>query len=455
MNNTNNENSNTELGKLLKGGSVKSAFIRFAIPGLIGMLFVGMQTVIDGVIVGNLLGSNALASVSIVLPLYSALAAVILVIGIGSQTLVSIAQGEGDHHKAQNAMTTGFFSTIIFSVVVSIIVSIYAEDIVKFMGSNSVLLSDSKSYLLGLFPFTVSIGCAFYNDYMLRSTGQPKVAMILMSSTVIINILLNLFFVIILELGVYGVGLATSVSFTISAIASFCLLHKKSLQIKLTKGKFQLKQLYQILYNGSSEGINEFSGGVTALLFNLTLMKYIGADGVAAFTIINYVYFVGILIFIGVSDGIIPIISYNYGSKNYDKCKEVYKFSATIIGGIGVFIAIILTLFSPSIIELFFSGDSKHIEEMAVRGASIYAIAFLINGYNILTSSMFTAIADAKRSIIISTLRGLIFTSILMYFIPKTFGIEYVWYTIPIAEFLTLIVSITLLQKLNRKWKKN
>ncbi len=435
----------------LSNGSIPSLFMKFAIPGVIGMLFIGLQVIIDGLIVGRLLGSSALASINIVLPLYSMSAAVMIIIGIGSQTIVSIGQGKRDYKMAQDAMTTGYVATLAFSLLISIIATIFAEKVVTLLGSNEVLFENSKSYLLGLFPFILPIGCAFYNDYMLRAMGRTKTGMALMSGAVILNVILNILFITLFDLGVFGVGLATSISFSLSAIISTIVLHRKNIRIHLTKGKFKIRLLINILYNGSSEGISEFAGGVTLLLFNLTLMKYIGEDGVAAFTIINYIYLVGVLIFIGISDGIIPIISYNYGAKQYDRCRETYRFTARCIGAIGVVIAAILTFGSSTILKVFFDDSSKHIEEIAVAGASIYAIAFLINGYNVLTASLFTAIADAKRSVIISALRGLVLMPIFISLVPLFFGIEYVWYALPLAELLTLGVSVVYYQNLKRR----
>lgn len=431
---------------------IPTLFKRFAIPSVIGMLSIGIQSMVDGVIVGNYIGANALASVSLVLPLYSFIAALAIVIGVGSQTLVSIGQGEGDYSKARDSMTTGVISIVIFCFVASAIVLFWSKDMVSILGGNSALEGYATDYLKGLFPFLAIIGCAFYNDYMLRAMGHPKVSMYLMALSVSLNIVLNLLFVIVFKWGTFGVGFATGLSFSVSAIISIYRLQFRSALIRLFNGRFKFRLLWEMFYNGSSEGVSELASGVTIFLFNLTLMKYLGESGVAAFTIINYIYFIGTMVLIGVSDGVIPIISYNLGAKQLNRSRDVFKLAIVVNASIGLAVAIILTLFAPLIIENFLTDKDQDIISIASDGAKIYAFAFLLNWFNILSASFFTAITDAKRSVIISALRGIVFMSIGVTTIPLFWGIEYVWYTIPISEVVTACISATLIYNLFKRW---
>ena len=440
----------------LASAPIPKLFKRFAIPCVIGMLSVGVQSVIDGVVVGNFLGKDALSGVGLILPLYSFIAALAIVIGVGSQTLVSIGQGEGDYNKAKDSMTTGIISIIAFCIVAGVVVLVWSSETVAFLGGNAALEGYSIGYIEGLFPFIPIIGCAFYNDYMLRALGHPKASMVLMSLSVVLNITFNILFITVFNLGTFGVGLATGLAFTISILVSIYILQRKGPQIRLFNGRFKVRLLWDMFYNGSSEGVSELASGVTIFLFNLTLMKYLGESGVAAFTMINYIYFVGVITLIGVSDGVIPIISYNFGSKRYDRSRAVFKLAILVNVSIGATLFLVLVLFGPTLIEMFLRGESKDVDviEIASKGAQIYALAFLVNWFNILTASFFTAIADAKRSVIISALRGIVFMSVAVISLPIIFGIEYVWFSVPIAELLTLFISIAIIWKQFKKWDK-
>lgn len=206
-----------------------------------------------------------------------------------------------------------------------------------------------------------------------------------------------------------------------------------------------------MMYNGSSEGISELSAGISTLLFNLALMHYLGESGVAAFTAINYIFFIGITIFLGISDGVIPIVSYNYGAAQWSRVKHVLSIAAKSNFIIGAIIFSLLTLFGEQIISLFFRESEESVLSIATYGTSIYAYAFLINGLNILSSSYFTAMAKAGTSVIISLLRGLIFTAVGIYVLPRIFGIDGIWFVVPLSECLCLAVSIFLVRRSFRR----
>ncbi len=433
---------------------IPSLIKRFAIPSVVGMVSIGIQSIIDGLIVGNFLGVDALTGVSLITPLYSFVASIAIIIGIGSQTLVSIGQGNGDYKKAQNAMTTGLFAIVVFAMIGCVLIFLFSKETATFLGATDVVMSYSESYMKGLFIFLIPICVAFYNDYMLRSMGHPQIAMALMSSSVVANIVLNLLFTTVFNWGAFGIGLASGISFTVSALISTLLLQSSKNRLRPFGGKFKIKLLWEMFYNGSSEGVSELAGGATIFLFNITLMKYMGESGVAAFTIINYICFLGTITLVGVSDGVIPIISYNFGAQNYERCKAAFKYVIIINLAIGATLATIMVVFGRYIIDAFLDGSEHEIIDLATNGAAIYAFAFLLNGFNILCASFFTAITDAKRSIVISALRGLIFMSIAVTTIPITLGVEYIWFAVPIAEVMALGVSLILIYNLFRRWER-
>lgn len=431
----------------LRDGAIAPLFRRYAIPGVIGLLFLGLQTIIDGVVLGNFVGANALASVSLVLPSYSFMAALAIITGVGCQTLVSIRLGEQNRQGANDAMFSAFIFLTIFSVIVSMSVVMLAPQIATLLGANSVLMAGAVGYIQGLFPFFPIIAIMFWSDYIIKAIGKPVYAMSVMSGTVVLNILLDLLFVVVWEMGTFGAGLATGLAFTVGAAFYIPIVFGSKNVVSVFKGRFRGSLVWQMFYNGSSEGISELSSGISTLLFNLALMRYLGESGVAAFTAINYLFFIGITVFLGISDGIIPIISYNYGAGLWDRIKKVLWMAVRTNFLIGLSLFLLLTFFGQQFISLFFRAEDSAVLDIAAHGTSIYAFAFLINGGNILTASYFTAMANAKISIIVSLLRGLIFVAAGIYILPLVFGIEGIWYAVPLSETLTIIVSVILLRR--------
>lgn len=433
--------------KILTEYPVFKVILRYALPSVMGLLFYGMQNVIDGIIVGRFMGTDALAGVNLIFPLYSAIAVIAIMTGVGSQATIGRSLGRKEVEKAKDAITTGFIFVFAGCAVFAIPAFIFAGNIASLLGANAELFPYSAGYMKGLLILSPFIGLMFYSDYMLKIGGHPRYAFLVMSSTILLNVSLNLLFILLFDLGTFGVGLATGLAFMTGSLMGSFLLFKKKAAISMLAGKFKLKLLREMLYNGSSEGMTEFSVGISLMLFNYTFMQYAGADGVAAFTVIGYICFLGTTLFLGVSDGLVPVISYNYGIGNHNRIRQILKFAAKINFTIGTFIFLSLLLFSRYMVELFVGGKDTAVIQMAVSGASIYAFAFLIEGFNILLSSYYTALGKARYSLIIASLRGLILIIAGLLIFPHLMGISGIWITVPVAEALTVIAALFLLKK--------
>lgn len=436
-----------EREKLLLTGEIPRLFLKYALPGVAGLLFLGIQSVIDGIVLGRFVGANALASVNLVLPCYSLISAFAIVMGIGGQTLVSISLGRGNKQEANNALRSVFLFLLGMSVVVSLVIFLSAGEIASFLGANEVLLPDAAGYIRALVPFFPLLCVMFFGDYIIKAMGHPLYATSVMGLTVILNIILDLVFVAKLEWGVMGAGLATGIAFAVGACLNLPRLFSRHEVVAVQRGRYDHRLVWNAFYNGSSEGMSELSVAITVFLFNITMMKYLGESGVAAFTAINYILFIGTTVFLGISDGIIPIIGYNYGAQQHGRIKSILKLAARTNSLIGISLFLLLFLFGEQVIGLFFKDHGSEAFAIASRGVSIYCFAFLLCGLNILASSYFTAIGNAKVSIIISSLRGLVFVGIGILVLPAVFGIDAIWYDVPIAEVCTLSVSFWLVRR--------
>lgn len=433
--------------KILTEYPVFKVILHYALPAVMGLLFYGLQSVIDGIIVGRFMGTDALAGVNLIIPLYSAIAVIAIMTGVGSQATIGISLGKKNLEQAKNAITTGFVFVFAGCLLLALPAYYFADEIAAALGANALLAPYSVGYMKGLLTLSPFIGLMFYSDCMLKITGHPRYALFIMLFTIVLNTGLNFLFLTQWNVGTFGVGLSTGIAFTVgSLLGSFFLFNSKN-TLSMLSGKFRFKLLKQMLYNGSSEGMAELAVGINLIIFNYTFMRYSGPDGVAAFTIIGYICFLGTTIFLGVSDGLIPIISYNYGAGKYDRIKKILKLTAKINFSIGVLIFLSLMFFADKMIELFVGPDDTAVIEMAARGASIYAFAFLLEGLNLLLSSYYTAMAKARYSFIIASLRGVVFVLAGILILPQLFGLTGIWLTVPLAEALTLLVAGYMLRK--------
>lgn len=387
-----NENQISHIKNRLATDKIGSLVARYSIPSTIAFVFFSIQAIVDGIIVGNFLGADAIASVSLILPAYTLPSSIALVIAMGAQAQMSIAIGEQDYFKSKNALKTGTVSIITYALFIAMIFNLFPSRLANLMGSEGDLFAGSLNYIHGLMPFIGANLCMIFLDSMLKTLGHPRFAMTMIVSSILLNIVLSILFVTQFDLGTFGVGLATGASITTGCFISFFVVLrdlKSHPNLKGKRGKFSWRILGKIFYNGSSEGVTEIAMGVTIMLFNLTFLKYAGKEGVAAFAVTNYIIFVGTSILLGISDGAIPIISFNYGANLWPRVRQALKVVLRTNFILGVIFLILLWSLGEYVISIFLDDSSQNVIDMAVHGACIMGFAFLLNGFNISSASFF------------------------------------------------------------------
>lgn len=445
MKTTNLSRSELQLAR----GRIHPMFMRYAMPGVVSMLFMALQAMIDGWIVGRLVCADALAAVNIAMPLYAIVTAITIVIGIGTQAQIGLHMGSSNYDGAKRALWSGALGLAVFTFAGCLFINLFAQPMTMWLGANDELIEHSVNYVYGVMPWLAGITALLFFDYQLKALGQPRAAMILMTSTIIMNTTLSLIFVGLYDLGTFGAGLGTGISFSIGAVVYaiyFFRALRRNREMHKAKGRFSLKTLWHICYNGSSEGFTEVAVAIVTFLFNITLMEYAGKAGVAAFTLINNILYFGICIALGVSNGIVPIISYNYGAKQYLRVSKVTMLAIKTNLLSGIFFIMLLCLFSRPIVGLFVDESETAVLDMASHGAIVTSLAFLFNGYNIFAASYFTAIDRPELSLLVASLRGLVFLVPLILFLPRIWGIDGIWLTIPIAELATALFTFILIK---------
>lgn len=434
------EQTNLGTEKLIK------LFIKFTIPSIIGMIFIGIQGIIDGLFVGNIIGENALASVNLVQPYVQIIMAYSLVISVGAQSVIGINLGKGEKEKAQNIFRTAMLSLLLVSIIVTIVGIFFSENIASLLGANEVLLEGASTYIKTLSIFIVFVAIMFLFEMVVRTIGKPNISLISMIVAVILNVVLDYLLIKKFNFGIRGAAIATGISYFVAFLINVLPFLSKKTVVNIYKGKFDKSELFPLAYNGSSEGVSSISTALSMFLFNTALMKISGEGGIAAFSIINYISQVGYMILFGIADGVRPIISYNYGANNNERVSKVLKASTIVNLIIGTIIFIVMSVFSEPLINIFLK-DGKVVLDIASNGAKIYGLAFLFNGVNILVSSYFTAIDDPKSSIIVAASRGIIFIVVGIFILPYIFGINGIWATIVFAEVATILISVKLLKQ--------
>lgn len=314
------------------------------------------------------------------------------------------------------------------------------------------LYNDTFEYLKIISIFSVFNLLQQTFQMLFITAGKPKTGLIITAIGGTLNIVFDYVFIHLLNFGVSGAAWATVLGQAFISIYGLIFFTINKEILCFTKFKFKAKEMLKVFLNGSSEKVTNISLSIITLLFNITMMNLLGEDGVASVTIILYLQFLFSSIFIGFSNGIAPVESYFYGSNETDKLKKVFRNCTKLICIFTIAMLILAYLLGSTLISIFASKDSN-VYNIAVNGGYLFYICFLFQGFNIYTSSLFTALSNGKISALVSFMRTLVFTAISILILPHIFGVNGVWLSVPIAETLTIIVSIICVIKYKKQYQ--
>ncbi|WP_291650166.1 MATE family efflux transporter [Clostridium sp.] len=428
-------------------------FIKYVSFNVISMIGLSFYILADTFFIANGVGSIGLTALNLVLPLWSLISGIGLMIGIGAGISYSIKRGNNNEKGANRVFTHAIVIGLIVGIIITIIGLLFSYDIVRVLGADETIAPLAGDYLKTLLSFSTVFIINNIMTAFIRNDNEPNLAMIAMILGSLSNIVLDYIFIFPFKLGMFGAALATGTTPILSLfILSLHFIRKKN-NFKFIKCKISLSYLKNIVSLGIPSFITEFSSGIIILLFNFTILSISNNTGVAAYGIIANLALIVISIFTGIAQGIQPIVSKNYGEGKIDNIKAIFKYGliTSVVLGVGCYL--IGFNFSEEIVNLFNSEGDSALLSMAVEGVKIYFIAFTIMGLNIVTTSFFASINEAKESFIISIMRGLIVVIPLILLLPRLFGMIGVWITIPLAEVSTLLISIVLYLKYSQGFK--
>lgn len=419
-----------------------TSLLLFAIPNIIMMICLSMYIIIDGMFVSRLIGTTALSAVNMFYPAICFEMAVAIMIATGGSAIVARKMGEGNQKEAQNYLSFLIIVELLIGISIAIFGNLFTSDIISFLGASSTQAPLSITYAKIIFTFAPAffLQTAFQTFFV--TAGRPTLGLIVTIIAGITNIVLDYIFMAPLNMGVAGAAIATGIGYCIPAIVGilFFLTAEKN-PLHFVRPQFNGKVLLQSCANGSSEMVTNLANAATTFLFNYTLLKFYGENGVASITIILYFQYIFTALYFGYSNGIAPILSYKFGNGDKKQLQSIFKSSILflIISSIAANILIHLTVTNALTI---FTPSGSDVYSITLHGFNIYSPAFIIMGLGIFSSSMFTAFSDGKTSAIISFSRTFIFIIGAVLILPSIFGKTGVWIAVPIAEILGFMVAL-------------
>ena len=429
--------------KPIKAGTI----LKFTLPTVLMMVFMSLYTVVDGVVVANCVGSDALSAINIVYPFTLVFMAVGLMFSTGSNAIIAKKMGEGKQEEANRLMSGVAITATVISIIIAVLFTIFAEPMYMMFGSNEKILPYCIDYGSVMIPYGFVMCWQMLNQSYLVTADKPHIMLVFSILSGCTNIVLDILFMAGWDFGIIGAGLGTIIGMAVGAIPLLLFFNKKQ-TLHFGKPEFKVKEILFAMANGSSEAVTNLSTAVTTALFNVQMMHFAGAKGVAAISAILYIHFIFIAVSFGFTSGVSPIISFNYGAQNHEKLQRLC-IKITLIISLAMIAA--SEIFAEPLVKIFSAGDEE-LQQIALGGFRIFAINYLLCGTNIFASGLFTALNNGKISAVISVARTLVFECAAMLILPMFMGINGVWAALPVAELCAVAISVTFIIANTRKY---
>ena len=425
--------------------------LRFVFPTIVMTVFNTFYTMVDGLFVSNLIGTAALSAINLTAPAIGLITAVSGMLATGGSAVVMKKMGEGREEEARQDFTLLILTNAVVGAVMMALGYGLMDVLLGSMGLSPEVFGYCHAYLSDYLLFTIPILLMYNFSLYLIAADRSRLSLICTVAGGVSNIVLDYVLIALAGLGIRGAAAATGLGYSLTAAAGLLVFRKRDSLLHFQKPVFRGGVLFHASANGLSELATSLVSGVTTLLFNLAMLKYIGEDGVAAITIIMYVLMFVSALFIGYSYGAAPMISYYHGEGNHEKLKKLVGFSVRFILGTSALCAAVSALATPALVGVFTRPDSP-VYALAVTGNRLCSIALLFLGLNVFASSMFTALSNGVVSAVLAFSRSFLFTVACVQLLPLLLGVTGVWLATPAAELLGLLMSAALLARYQKRY---
>ncbi|MCI8841229.1 MAG: MATE family efflux transporter [Oscillibacter sp.] len=414
-------------------------------------VFNTFYTMVDGLFVSNLIGTAALSAINLTAPAIGLITAVSGMLATGGSAVVMKKMGEGREEEARQDFTLLILTNAVVGAVMMALGYGLMDVLLGSMGLSPEVFGYCHAYLSDYLLFTIPILLMYNFSLYLIAADRSRLSLICTVAGGVSNIVLDYVLIAMAGLGIRGAAAATGLGYSLTAAAGLLVFRKRDSLLHFQKPVFRGGVLFHASANGLSELATSLVSGITTLLFNLAMLKYIGEDGVAAITIIMYVLMFVSALFIGYSYGVAPMISYYHGEGNHEKLKKLVRFSVRFILGASALCAAVSALATPALVGVFTRPDSP-VYALAVTGNRLCSIALLFLGLNVFASSMFTALSNGVVSAVLAFSRSFLFTVACVQLLPLLLGVTGVWLATPAAELLGLLMSAALLARHQKRY---
>lgn len=420
-------------------GNIVTVFFYHAIPNVLGMLAISSSGIVDGIFVGNYVGDSALASINIIMPVFSLLLGVGVMFSVGGMVRCGKYIGESKRDAANAVFSKTLITVSFVTLVLAASGILFIDQVVAMLGANEVLAPLVREYLLIMLLFMFFLPVSLCLSFFVRVDGQPFLAAAAIVSAALVNVFFDWLFVAAWGMGLRGAALATGLAHVTSFLVLMVHFFLKKSVLRFSWKQREWSEMIKVAYNGMSEFANQLSAAIVILVFNWIMIGRFGVEGVAAFTIMHYLFFAEQIVVYGFSDALQPIISTNYGARQPGRIKGFLGLASLCVACVGFSLVVMLLLIPEQLAGLFLDNGTEATMRITLAFISLSWPAFLWNGFNVVFSAYFTAIHKPLPSAFVALSRTLVLPLLLVTILPVFFGDNGIFISFSVAEFMTFL----------------
>jgi len=439
----------------LENENINKLILRYAIPSIAGTVIIGIYSIIDGIFIGRTVGAEGLAGVTLAFPVLIAIGSIGIMIGAGASAIISISLGKKDYETASNILKTAIAYIVLISFVITFLGLLFIEPVISSMNLTKNLAlyvsQYSKIIIIGAIVqiFAISL------DPILRNDGFPKKSMIILTLMSILNIILDYILIVVFNFGVMGAAAATVLAQLFGSILyiKHFLTGKSNVKIGKNNPFSEFSIIERIAKTGFPPFIMELAFGLLMIVHNIQFMRYGSSLDVSAYGIVIYISSFTYMVYLGISEGVQPLISYNYGAKKFNRVFEILKKAVLVNAILGIFSFLTILKFPDILIKIFNPYDTTLVATTTI-GLEIHKFAILILGISMVLTMYFLATEQPRIAGFLSLGRTVIFILPAILVFPIYFGINGIWWATVFSEYIGLIFTIYFINKEFKKIKR-
>lgn len=427
--------------------------VRSSIPSIVMMLVGSIYSVVDGLFVSNFVGTTAFAALNVIWPAVMIIGALGLMIGTGGTALVSMTKGMGEAERANALFSMLIRFTVLLAVVCMVPLYLLMEPLARVLGAEGEMVHQCVIYgricTVGLPGFMLQM--CFQSFYM--TAEKPQLGTLMSIVCAVTNIALDALFIVVFHWGLAGAAAASMTACFVGGFFPLWYFRSRfnNSSLRLVRAPFERKPILKASSNGLSEYVGNISWNVLAICYNLQLLKMMGENGVAAYSVLLYYGYIFAAVFFGYNLTVTPIIGYNYGAEDKAELRSLLRHSIFLLLGLGSLMTLVSELLAEPAARLFVGYDPE-LSALTKHAIRLYMISFFIAGVNIFTSSWFTGLNNGKVSAVVSFIRNLVFELGFVFLLPVLIGPDGIWLAVDAADFCCLILSAALILAYRKRY---